>query len=126
MQKDWLKIIRENFEREREVLEKALMDARRARKEAPSPNESRSDTTMAEKTKLITVLEMDLGRIKKFIGVIPEKYESKGMGVWSYVELENGMKIILVPDGMGGKVIDGVRLVSVTTPLGQKLVGNGV
>jgi len=37
-----------------------------------------------------------------------------------YCEVD-GRKIVLVPDGMGGDKIDGVLLVSESSPMGQKL-----
>jgi len=36
------------------------------------------------------------------------------------------MKLVLVPEGMGGRKIGDVMLVSVTSPLGKKLAGERV
>lgn len=106
--------VREHFEKRRRVLERSLAQAQTARSEAPKPTESHSDTTMSEKEKLVTALKLDLGRLnggmKKLEGL---KLEC--------LELENRMKVILVPEGMGGGEIEGVQLVSENAPLALKV-----
>ncbi len=83
-------------------MERALVEARQAQKDAPSAMESASNTTRSEMEKL--------GESEKRL----ENYEPK------YFEVD-GRKIVLVPEGMGGDKIGEVLLVSETTPLGQKL-----
>ena len=50
---------------------------------------------------------------RKLVGYLPKYFE------------EDGRKIVLVPEGMGGDKIGDVLLVSETTPLGKKLLGGG-
>jgi hypothetical protein len=111
---NWEEKVREYFEKERQALLRSLVDAKRARNEAPKPTESHSDTTMSEKEKIVTALELDLRKLE-------ENLKKLAKAKLSYVELENGMKLVLVPEGMGGGVIDGVRLVSENAPLAQKI-----
>ena len=110
---DWGEKVRENLQRRRAILEKSLVAARRTQREAPSAMESHSDTTKSEMEKLVTALEMNLGRLKESEKKL-ENYEPK------YYEVD-GRKVVLVPEGMGGDKIGEVLLVSETTPLGQKL-----
>ena len=90
---DWGEKVRENLQKRRMVLEKALANARRAQLNAPSANESHSDTTKSEMEKLVTALEINIiklnGDLKKL-----ENYEPK------YYEVD-GRKVVLVPEGMG-------------------------
>lgn len=120
---DWLPAIRDHFGSKKELLLRALADARRAAADAPKPNESRSDTTINEKQKMINALELDLANLNKLIKSIPDTMpDSNTVGVWSYVETDK-FKLILVPDGMGGGQIGEVRLVSITSPIGMSIMG---
>ena len=110
---DWGVKVRENLQRRRAILERALVEARQAQKDAPSAMESASNTTRSEMEKLVTALELDLKKLGESEKKL-ENYEPK------YFETD-GRKIVLVPEGMGGDKIDDVLLVSETTPLGQKL-----
>ena len=115
---DWGEKVRENLQKRRAVLERALAEAKQAQKDAPSAMESYSDTTKSEMEKLVTALEVDL---KKF-----GEYEKKLLNYTpKYFEVD-GRKIVLVPDGMGGDKIGEVLLVSETTSLGKKLFGGNV
>lgn len=110
---DWGERVRKNLAKRKVVLEKSLAAAREAQRNAPTPNESYSNTTMSEMEKLVTALELDLKKLneseKKLDGYKPK-----------YCEVD-GRKIVLVPEGMGGDKIDGVLLVSESSPMGQKL-----
>ena len=110
---NWEKKVRVNLQKRGMVLEKSLAAAKRAQREAPSAMESHSDTTKSEMEKLVTALEMNLGRLKESEKKL-ENYELR------YFETD-GRKIVLVPEGMGGDKIGEILLVSETTPLGQKL-----
>ncbi len=123
---DRLLAIRKQFEQKKELLERALADARRARAEAPTPTESHSDTTMSEKEKLITALEIDLANINKFLSVIPQAVtQGETIQMWSYVQTDK-MKLLIVPDGMGGGQIQDIRLISAGTPLGKAILGKRI
>lgn len=103
-------------------IERSLVDARRAQREAPTPIESHSDTTMSEKEKLVTALEIERMTLKDLITKV-------GVEKYKYMEIDNGgvrMKIVLVPDGIGGRKIGEVLLVSVNTPLAKALLNGDV
>lgn len=120
---DWGEKVRENLQKRRMVLEKSLAAAKRAQREAPSAMESHSDTTKSEMEKLVTALEMNLGRLKESEKKL-ENYEPKYFEVSAPLHQGFGgvkRKVVLVPEGMGGDKIGEVLLVSETTPLGQKL-----
>lgn len=110
---DWPGKVGEHFDKKRQLLLRSLEQARRARDEAPKPTESHSDTTMSEKEKLVTALEAEIKEFEKGLA------ELNKMSL-APVDL-NELKIILVPDGMGGGDIEGVKLVSVSSPVGQKI-----
>ncbi|TSC86403.1 MAG: Uncharacterized protein G01um101416_676 [Microgenomates group bacterium Gr01-1014_16] len=95
------------------MVEKSLSAARFARDNAPSAMESHSDTTRADQEKLVRALEE---RVK----LVGEQMKILAKAEVKYVE-HNGMKLVLVPEGMGGKKIEDVMLVSVNSPLGSKL-----
>lgn len=109
---DWKEKILKSLEQEIVVLEKALETARVAQRNAPSAMESHSDTTRSEMEKMITALEIDINTVKNNIKIMAN-YEPK------YHELNN-IKLVLVPDGIGGRKIDDVMLVSETSPIGKK------
>lgn len=125
---NWPTKIKQRFERSLEIMHKSLEQARIAQKNAPSAAESHSDTTRSEMEKLVTALEIDIGKLKQKMSQIPVEVEPnpKGVQLWRHIKIDNGgqvMELILVPDGMGGGTIDNTRLVSVTTPLGMAIMG---
>ena len=115
---DWKARVRESLMSQREVLEKSLTAARIARDNAPAATESHSDTTKSEQERLVHALEDEIKIINGHIKTL-ETVEVK------CVE-HDGMKLLLVPEGMGGRKIGDVMLVSVTSPLGKKLAGERV
>lgn len=110
---NWKEKILKSLEDEIVVLEKALETAKVAQRDAPSAMESASNTTRSEMEKMITALEIDINKVRENMKKL-ENYEPK------YFELDK-LKLVLVPDGIGGKKIDGVMLVSETSPIGKKL-----
>lgn len=112
---DWKEKIKESLAKEKLMLEKLLGAAKFARDNAPTPTESHSDTTRSEQEKLVHALE---ARVK----LVDQQMKALDKAEVRYVE-QNGMKLVLVPEGMGGKKIDDVMLVSVNSPLGAKLMG---
>lgn len=100
------------------ILEESLSEARIAQRNAPSAMESASNTTRSEMEKMVTALEYDIARIKKQLKQL-DGFETR------IVEVEiKGKKIkcCLVPAGMGGNKIGDLQMVSVDSPLGQKLM----
>lgn len=115
------------LKKEEQTLTRSWEWAKDARDRAPSAAESHSDTTRSEQEKLVHALERDIKTIKGHIKEVEKMTKSfaRSVGKWSYVELDNGgmeMKILIVPEGIGGKDINGVKLVSVASPLGSALL----
>ena len=99
------------------TLRKSLAAAREAQRNAPSAMESHSDTTRSEKEKLVTALELEISNLTKKLKSL-DKFDLK------IIETEiNGGKIkcCLVPDGLGGKRIGVIQLVSVGSTLGRRI-----
>lgn len=125
---DWLRGVKSLFDEELVRLEKALEIAREAQRMAPTPQESHSNTMMSEMEKLVTALEMDIAKHKEYMAKIPKEYlpDTGTLGEWNmYAEVEvkgQKLKVVLVPEGMGGKKVGEVILVSVGSPLGKTLV----
>lgn len=114
-----LNSVRQNFANKLQVLYSALETARIAQREAPSAMESASSSTRSEMEKMVTALEIDINNLKKQILQIPQKLSEHGT-LWTILEIKN-MKILIVPEGMGGEIIDGIRLVSENAPLIKNL-----
>ncbi len=115
----WKDKVRELFEKERELLVRACNHAKATRDSAPSANESASDTTRSEHEKLVSALDEQIWLLDQNMKIL-EKFEV------NYFEINNGgtkMKLVIVPEGMGGKKIDDVQVISITTPLGVMLKG---
>ncbi|OGM20634.1 hypothetical protein A2955_02945 [Candidatus Woesebacteria bacterium RIFCSPLOWO2_01_FULL_37_19] len=124
-------IVRNCLLKEKEVLEKALASARQTRDSAPSAMESHSDTTRSQAEKLVFALEEKTKNIESLISLIPQDFKSTltVVSLWSLIELKtNGeiLKMILVPDGFGGREIDNIKLVSISTPLGNLIINKAV
>lgn len=121
---DVLDVVRKNILRKIEIMEKSLKEAKIAQLNAPSAMESHSDTTKSEMEKLVTALEIDISRQKNYLSLVPSNLtpSNQKIELWRNIKIDNKgilMNIILVPDGMGGDTIDGMRFVSETTPLVQ-------
>ena len=122
--------ILEFLKKEEVALTRSWEWAKDARDRAPSAAESHSDTTRSEQEKLVQALERDIKTLRGYLREV-EKMSKRAVamiGKWSYVELDsNGieMKVFMVREGMGGKSIGEVRLVSVAAPLGKALEGKG-
>ena len=106
------------FEDQSKILEESLLQARIAQRNAPSAMESASNTTRSEMERMVTALEYDIARIKKQMKQL-ENFETKIMEV----EVKGKkIKCCLVPAGMGGNKIGDLQMISVDSPLGQKLI----
>lgn len=116
---DKFEIIKNALVKEKQGLSIALNSAKKARDEAPSAMESHSDTSRAQNEKLVDALEQQLKEVEtateKLI-LVPDKFR--------YLEISLGgetKKFILVPEGLGGKEVGDIRLLSDNTPLGGVL-----
>lgn len=112
---DLLIQVRQKFNTKLQVLYSALETAKIAQRDAPSAMESASNTTRSEMERMVTALEINIANLKKQILQIPDKLSTDNK-LWKLVEIKK-MKILIVPEGMGGEIIDGIRLVSENAPL---------
>jgi len=106
------------FNDQKERLLKSIERAKEARDNAPGAMESASDTRRSQAERLLTTLEDQLKELDKYTNGV-------NLSQLSFVEVDiNSVpkKFLLVPEGLGGEEIDGVRLLSVDTPLGQSLL----
>jgi hypothetical protein len=107
------------LERQNELLIRSRDQAKIARDSAPSAMESHSDTTRSEKEELVYALDRDIvamhAYIKAALEMEPEYLVLTG---------ENStLKVLLVPAGIGGKMIDDIMLLGMNSPLGQAVAG---
>jgi hypothetical protein len=120
-----LGIIQKCLEKERKDLVNAIDKLVIARDESPLLNETRSDTSRIQADKMLSALKDQLVELDKLIHNLPKKIEdSEKIDLWNYVELINNeikLKLILVPEGYGGREIEGIKLISITTPLAKTL-----
>ena len=124
-----ISLIRSCLKKEKSILLKSLQKAKDVRDSAPSAAQSWSDTTRNQAEKLVGALEEKLQNLEKIDLSIPSETDSEKdnkVYLWSYVEVKLNnqlMKIIFVPEGVGGKEIKGIKLISSGSPLGEKLIG---
>ena len=126
MKIDKSKLIKSCFKKEEEDLSYAINKIVIARDESPLPNESHSDTSRIQADKMLTELNSKFKELKKLLDKLPKTFDnnSKRINFWSYAEITNKnqiIKLILVPDGYGGREFNDVRLISISTPLGKIL-----
>jgi hypothetical protein len=96
---------------------KSIEKAKDARDNAPSATESHSDTRRSQAEKLVVALEIELNTIQKF-----EDNIQQVKLVYFEVEINYVLnKFLLVPSGLGGAELNGIRFLSEDTPLGNEL-----
>ena len=127
MKNDLLGIVKKCLEKERETLLKAITSAKRARDSAPSAIESHHDTERNQSEKMVVALEEKLLELDELIRNLPQNITTNNVsnGVWGYYEIDkdgNNLKIILVPDGYGGREAEGIKLVSINTPIARSIL----
>lgn len=114
--------IKNHLTKEREKLVEALNHAKEARDDAPNAMESHSDTTRNQTEKLVHAFELKLYELDNLIQKIPNKVLSSSH-VWQLKEIKlNGinMTIVIVPEGLGGRKIGELFLVSESSDLGKR------
>jgi transcription elongation GreA/GreB family factor len=124
---NWDKTLKKHFNKRKSIILKAIESAKRARDQAPSAMESHSDTTRNQNEKMIEALLGELNLLNSFLKRTPEKQNQNKLNVeeWTYVKAGLGKNVIelcIVPDGFGGQVVEGTRLISIETPLGKVLM----
>jgi hypothetical protein len=108
-------IVLKVLEKKRINLLKAIKNAKSARDNAPSATESHSDTTRSQNERLIFALEAQFNEIEKVLKNI------SSLPLFILKINSKICKFILVPEGVGGEEIGGIRLLSEKSPLGLEL-----
>lgn len=127
---DWPGKIRKHFLGKISFLQDQIIDVEKSRQASPSPTESHSDTSRSQLEKLANALIEELKQLEGYIKLVPESNinpENK-VEIWSYLEiLLDGKKIkmVLVPQGMGGEKVEDIQLVSTESPLGKAIYDLG-
>jgi transcription elongation GreA/GreB family factor len=116
---DKIVLLNKYLGQKKQELSKALEKAREARDGAPSAMESHSDTSRSQNERLVSALEEELKEIESYVSKI---------NPLSLVYLEVKInyeikKLLMVPTGLGGAEIDGIRLLSIDSPLGKQVFG---
>lgn len=124
---DKIEIIKKHLSNEKQSLLKTLKSAKETRDSAPSAMESHHDTTKNQAEKFVVALEKKLHNLEKSISNLPNPQNirpANKIALWSYMEANlngNKMKLIIVPEGIGGKQINNIHLISDKTPLGSAI-----
>jgi len=121
---DKFQIINRILNKKKGNLINALAKAKETRDNAPGAMESHHDTTRNQSEKIVGVLEEQLEGLEEDM----KKVNSTNRP-FPFMEINfNGedIKFILVPEGLGGEKIDGVRLLSEASPLGILLSGKHI
>ena len=127
-----LKLVKKHLDKEKQSLLKALGNAKETRDSAPSAMESHHDTTRNQAEKFVAALEKKLNNLEKIVSGLPNPQDivsSDSVALLSYVELNlNGskMKLIIVPEGLGGKKEDDINFISENTPLGGAILNKTI
>ena len=130
---NWNQKLINHFQNKRNQLLKGIKVAKKARDTSPSAMESASDTTRNENEKLVFALNLELKKLDSIISKIPTDISKKDKELrvedWCRAKITVGnniMSVCLVPEGLGGEMIDDVRLLSSSTPLGKVLLNKKV
>jgi len=122
-----LEILRAHLLEELKRTERTLASAKIARNNAPTPKESKSDTSRARLETEVTMHELRARELKNFMNAIPKnELGLNKIGLWSLIEVElpsGSMRITIVPDGVGGKKVKEIWFISDRTPIGLALLG---
>lgn len=121
---NYLEELHNYFDTERKNLIISLNHAKETRDDAPSATESHSDTTRNQTEKMVIALEQKLIELDKLVKQIPTSIPTKGK-LWKVIESNvNGikMKVVIVPEGLGGRKVGDIILVSENSELGKKLL----
>lgn len=95
----------------------AIKKAKDARDNAPSATESHSDTRRSQAEKLVVALEIELDGILK----IEDNLQDVKLVYFEMTINSVLNKFLLVPNGMGGAELNGIRFLSEDTPLGSEI-----
>lgn len=125
---DYLKALSNRLKQDLEKTQRSLREVKKVREGAASAMESQHDMTRARAESEIEMYKNKIRELETSLKLIPKRKPKEGqVGLWSYVETETGngkMKAVIVPEGMGGRQIGGVRYISEKTPIGKRLIKN--
>lgn len=110
---DLSKVLKDEIDKK----EKWIRQAATERDESATPTESAHDQTRQVANQLFNSLLEEKAKLQKLENVV-KKYRNI-----LEIKKQNGetFKIMIVPDGLGGKNIEGVMLVGENSPLGKKI-----
>jgi len=122
-----LELLRKEIKSNLKKTQEVLRQTRKDRDDSPSAMESHSDTSRSKLERDATLHELRIKKLKAFLETVPEKTRAaKKVGMWNLVEVEvptGLMRIVIVPEGLGGIFLDDVRCISDKTSLGAAIVG---
>lgn len=122
-----LLVLKKHLQKELNNLERTLKETKIARDNSPSAMESSSDMSRSKHEGAVLMLEQMKKEKERFLSKIPtNNIDSKTIEIWSFTEInfsDNKMKVVIVPEGLGGIKISGLQYVSDCTPLGTVLIG---
>ena len=122
----YLDVLRAELESEIKNAERNLKEARNTRDNAASAMESQHDMTRARAESEIHMYEEKIRNLTKSIDKIPaENPKCKEVGLWCLTKIElpeATMKIVIVPENMGGKKVGEIHYISKVTPLGKSIM----
>lgn len=99
-----------------------IKNTEKARDEAATPMESHSDQTRQNAEQLIYALKDEVKRQRLLLNSL-EQYKA----ILYTVRNTAGLKdFLIVPDGLGGQIIDDVYLLAESTPLAKNIIGQKV
>jgi len=126
-----LGLVKNALQKERGVLLRTVKNTKLARDAAPSAMESHHDTDRNQNERIAVALEEKYQELDKLVQLLPNtvNVDSKTIDLWSYVELnfsDSILKLILVPEGYGGREYKGIKFISDTTPLGKIILNKKI
>jgi len=124
----FLETLKKQLLEELKKTEKALFSIQIARNNAPTPMESKSDMSRARLENEIVVYEFKIRNLKKIINLIPttQKGKAREVKIWSLVTVRlptTNLKLIMVPEGLGGRKIGKIQCITEKSPIGSALMG---
>lgn len=96
----------------------AIKSAKETRDNAPTAAESHHDQTRIQADKLVHALEEDLVKLDQ----LTNEAKNHQPRLYNLRNDSEEKQFLVVPEGMGGQVIDNIQTISATSPIGQKLV----
>lgn len=124
---DIISVLKKELLKDRQKLKLSIESAKDARDNAPSAMESHHDTTRNQSEKLVMALEQKLKELDEKIERIPglpvEGLDTLELWHAARIQINNKtIKVLLVPEGYGGKTIDSIKTVSIDSQLGKAVI----